>query len=39
MFKSKSHINISFNEQNEPYSLTHAVYYFSQGNLPELYNK
>jgi hypothetical protein len=32
---SKSYIKFSSNEQNEPWSLTHAVYYFSQGDLPE----
>ena len=31
----KSYIIFSSNEKNEPYSLTHMVYYFSQGDLPE----
>ena len=27
--RSKSYIEFSSNEENEPYSLTHMVYYFS----------
>ena len=32
---SRSYINFSSNEFNEPHRLTHVVYYFSQGDLPE----
>ena len=34
--RSKSSVICSSNEQNEPYSLTHVVDYFSQGDLPEV---
>ena len=30
----KSYMFLPSNEQNEPYSVTHVVYYFLQGDLP-----
>ena len=34
--RSKSYTKFSSNEYIEPNSLTHVVYYFLQGDLPEL---
>ena len=34
--RSKSYIPFFSNEENEPYSLTRVVYYFSEGDLHEV---